>query len=164
MIPLTLPRDMPTFLGIDYGEKRVGLSHGDELGFAFAIEAATEAEAEARFAHIADEIRRRRVTELVVGYPLRLDGSRSRTTDATDAFIAELERRFGLPVHRVDEALSSAAAAESLGHRKPRSPAERRAQARGGQLDSRAAQVILQDFLNSRGYGQTAPEHDGPET
>lgn len=154
---------MPSFLGIDYGEKRVGLSHGDELGFAFALGAATEADAEARFAHIGEEIRRRRVTELVVGYPLRLDGSRSRTTDAADAFIAELERRFGLPVHRVDEGLSSAAAAESLGGRKPRSPRERREQARSGQLDSRAAQVILQDFLNSRGYGMNTPDLDGTE-
>lgn len=154
---------MPSFLGIDYGEKRVGLSHGDELGFAFALEAATEADPEARYARIGEEIRRRRVTELVVGYPLRLDGTRSRTTDAADAFIAELERRFALPVHRVDEGLSSAAAAQSLGARKPRSPAERRAQARSGELDSRAAQVILQDFLNSRGYGMTPPELDGPE-
>ena len=35
---------MPSYLGIDYGEKRVGLSHGDELGFAFALAAATEAD------------------------------------------------------------------------------------------------------------------------
>lgn len=152
---------MPTYLGIDYGEKRIGLSHGDELGFAFALEPAVEPDAEARFARIGDEIRRRRVTELVVGYPLRLDGSRSRTTDATDAFIGELERRFALPVHRVDESLSSAAAAESLGERKPRSAEERRSQARSGRLDSRAAQVILQDFLNSRGYGQAADPDDG---
>ena len=154
---------MPSFLGIDYGEKRIGLSQGDELGFAFALDAASEADAEARFAHIGAEIRRRRATELVVGYPLRLDGSRSRTTDAADAFIAELERRFGLPVHRVDEGLSSAAAAELLGTRKPRSAGERRAQARSGELDSRAAQVILQDFLNSRGYGMNLPDPDGPE-
>lgn len=149
---------MPVYLGIDYGEKRVGLSHGDELGFAFALPAAVEPEAEARFARIADEIRRRRVTDLVVGYPLRLDGERSRTTDATDRFIAELERRFGLPVHRVDEGLSSVAAEESLGRRKPRSPQERRAQARGGELDSKAAQVILQDFLNARGGALPDPD------
>jgi len=114
LIRLTLLGDMPTYLGIDYGEKRIGLSHGDELGFAFALEPAVDPDPEARFARIGEEIRRRRVAELVVGYPLRLDGSRSRTTDAADAFIAELERRFALPVHRVDEGLSSAAAAESL--------------------------------------------------
>lgn len=154
---------MPSFLGIDYGEKRIGLSHGDELGFAFALEAAIQPDAEARFNHIGEAIRRHRATELVVGYPLRLDGTRSRTTDAADAFIAELEKRFSLPVHRVDEGLSSAAASDMLGKRKPRSPQERREQARSGQLDSRAAQIILQDFLNSRGYGMTPPELDGPE-
>jgi len=150
---------MPVYLGIDYGERRIGLSHGDDLGFAFALPAALEAEPESRLARIAREIERRRVTDLVVGYPLRLDGSRSRTTDAVDRFIADLERRFGLPVHRVDESLSSAAAEDALARRKPRSPAERRNQQRDGQVDSRAAQVILQDFLNSRG-GAPLPDPD----
>ena len=150
---------MPVYLGIDYGERRVGLSHGDDLGFAFALPAALEPDAEARFARIGDEIRRRRVTHLVVGYPLRLDGSRSKTTDAVDRFIDELSRRFSLPVHRVDESLSSAAAEASLGRRKPRSPQERRSQQRDGLVDSRAAQVILQDFLDSRG-GAALPDPD----
>ena len=153
---------MPNYLGIDYGEKRVGLSHGDELGFAFALEAATEPEAEARLARIGAEITRRRIAALVVGYPLRMDGSRSRTTDAVDAFIAELERRFGLPVHRWDETLSSAAAEEALGRRKPRSPAERRAQARTGELDSKAAQLILQGYLD-RHHGVGLPPSDDPD-
>lgn len=149
---------MPVYLGIDYGEKRVGLSHGDDLGFAFALPAAVEPDSEARFARLADEIRRRRVTDLVVGYPLRLDGSRSRVTDAVDRFVGELERRFGLPVHKVDEALSSVAASEALGQRKPRSPRERREQARSGELDSRAAQIILQDFLDARGGALPDPD------
>jgi len=152
---------MPVYLGIDYGEKRVGLSHGDDLGFAFALPAATEPDPESRLARLADEIRRRRVTDLVVGYPLRLDGSRSRVTDAVDRFVAELERRFGLPVHKVDEGLSSVAAAEALGRRRPRSPRERREQARSGELDSRAAQIILQGFLDSRGGG-ALPDPDAP--
>ncbi|MFN7340681.1 MAG: Holliday junction resolvase RuvX [Opitutia bacterium] len=150
---------MPVYLGIDYGERRIGLSHGDDLGFAFALPAALEPEPEARLARIAQEIERRRVTDLVVGYPLRLDGSRSRTTDAADRFIATLEQRFRLPIHRVDESLSSAAAEDALARRKPRSPQERRSQQRDGQVDSRAAQVILQDFLNSRG-GAALPDPD----
>lgn len=150
---------MPVYLGIDYGERRVGLSHGDDLGFAFPLPAALEPDAEARFARIGDEIRRRRITDLVVGYPLRLDGSRSKTTDAVDRFIGELSHRFGLPVHRVDESLSSAAAESSLDRRKPRSAQERRTQQRDGKVDSRAAQVILQDFLDSRG-GAALPDPD----
>lgn len=149
---------MPVYLGIDYGEKRVGLSHGDELGFAFALPAAIEPDEAARLARIADEIRRRRVTDLVVGYPLRLDGSRSRTTDAVDRFILVLRERFNLPVHPVDEGLSSVAAAEALGRRKPRSAQERRDQARDGTLDSRAAQVILQGFLDSQSGALPDPD------
>ena len=91
-----------------------------------------------------------------------MDGSRSRTTDAVDAFIGELERRFGLPVHRWDETLSSAAAEEALGRRKPRSPAERRAQARTGELDSKAAQLILQGYLD-RHHGVGLPPSDDPD-
>lgn len=150
---------MPVYLGIDFGERRIGLSHGDDLGFAFALPAALEPEAEARLARIGEEIQRRRVTDLVVGYPLRLDGSRSKTTDAVDRFIAVLEQRFRLPVHRIDESLSSAAAEDALARRKPRSAQERRSQQRDGQIDSRAAQVILQDFLNSRG-GAALPDPD----
>lgn len=150
---------MPVYLGIDFGERRIGLSHGDDLGFAFALPAALEPEAEARLARIGEEIQRRRVTDLVVGYPLRLDGSRSKTTDAVDRFITVLEQRFRLPVHRIDESLSSAAAEDALARRKPRSAQERRSQQRDGQIDSRAAQVILQDFLNSRG-GAALPDPD----
>ena len=153
---------MPNYLGIDYGEKRVGLSHGDELGFAFALEAATEPDAEARLARIGVEIARRRIAALVVGYPLRMDGSRSKTTDAVDAFADELARRFGLPVHKWDETLSSAAAEEALGRRKPRSPQERRAQARTGELDSKSAQIILQGFLD-RHHGAGLLPPDDPD-
>ena len=58
------------FLGIDYGSSRVGLSHADELGFAFPLPAAVAEDAEARFAQIGQEIARRKVTLLVLGYPL----------------------------------------------------------------------------------------------
>ena len=58
------------YLGIDYGAKRVGLSHADGLGFAFPLPAAVGPDAEARFAQIGQEIARLRVTHLILGYPL----------------------------------------------------------------------------------------------
>jgi putative Holliday junction resolvase len=141
------------YLGIDYGAKRVGLSHADGLGFAFPLPAAVAPEAEERFAQIGREIARLRVTQLVLGYPLSVEGERTKRCDEVDAFAAELTRRFGLPIELVDEALSSQAADELGGLRKPRSAQERRDQARSGERDSRAAAVLLQDFLNSRGIG-----------
>lgn len=143
------------YLGIDYGAKRVGLSHADDLGFAFPLPAAIAPEAEERFAQIGQEIARLRVSQLVLGYPLSVEGERTKRCDDVDAFAAELQRRFGLPIEKFDEALSSQAADDLTGHRKPRSAQERRDQARSGERDSRAAAVLLQDFLNSRGIGAT---------
>jgi putative Holliday junction resolvase len=143
------------YLGIDYGAKRVGLSHADDLGFAFPLPAAIAPEAEERFAQIGKEIARLRVSQLVLGYPLSVEGERTKRCDDVDAFAAELQRRFGLPIEKFDEALSSQAADDLTGHRKPRSAQERRDQARSGERDSRAAAVLLQDFLNSRGIGAT---------
>lgn len=143
------------YLGIDYGAKRVGLSHADDLGFAFPLPAAIAPEAEERFVQIGKEIARLRVSQLVLGYPLSVEGERTKRCDDVDAFAAELQRRFGLPIEKFDEALSSQAADDLTGHRKPRSAQERRDQARSGERDSRAAAVLLQDFLNSRGIGAT---------
>jgi len=143
------------YLGIDYGAKRVGLSHADDLGFAFPLPAAIAPDAEARFAQIGREIARLRVTQLVLGYPLSVEGERTKRCDEVDVFAAELTRRFGLPIEKVDEALTSQAADELGGGRKARSAKERQDQARSGERDSRAAAVLLQDYLNSRGIGAT---------
>ena len=140
------------FLGIDYGSRRVGLSHADELGFAFPLPAAVAESAEERFAQIGKELARLKVNLLVLGYPLSVEGERTKRCDEVDVFAAELTRRFALPIEKVDEALTSQAADE-FGGRKARSANERKQQARTGERDSRAAAVLLQDFLNSRGLG-----------
>jgi putative Holliday junction resolvase len=141
------------FLGIDPGDRRIGLSYGDEIGIAVPVRAAVEATEEERLAHIAEEIKRRKIHELVVGYPLNMDGSAGPRTVVVDAFIAELEARFKLPVHRVDEGLSSVEAEGTFSSRqRGRSTRERKKHRATGELDSRAATVILQDFLNARGF------------
>lgn len=142
------------FLGIDHGDRRIGLSYGDDIGIAVPIAAAVEATPEARLEQIAAEIKRRRITDLVVGYPLNMDGTAGPRTVVVDAFIAGLEQRFALPVHRVDEGLSSVEAEGSFSSRqRGRSPKERQRHRATGELDSRAATVILQDFFNAQGIG-----------
>lgn len=149
----SVPAVSSVFLGIDYGSKRVGLSHGDELGFAFPLAAATAPDAEERFSHIGREIARLKVTQLVLGYPLSLEGDKTKRCLEVDAFAAELTQRFGLPIELVDEGLTSQAADALSGQRKPRTSKERQDQTKSGERDSRAAAVMLQDFLNSRGFG-----------
>ena len=131
-------------LGIDYGERRIGLSYGDELGVAVPLAAATEPTPEARLERVVQLARERRATDLVVGYPFNMDGSVGFKAREVDAFIGKLTAVLPLPVHRVDERLSTRTATE---HMSKRRDDELR---RSGRIDSMAACVILQDFLNQR--------------
>jgi putative Holliday junction resolvase len=129
-------------LGIDFGEKRVGLSYGDELGVATPLPALTDPSPEARFKKLAAIIHQRRVTDLVLGHPLNMDDSAGFKAKEVEAFAARLLAAFGRPVHLVDERLTSYEAEQSVP--KPK----RRAARASGLVDSRAACLILQDFLN----------------
>ncbi|HNX05415.1 MAG TPA: Holliday junction resolvase RuvX [Opitutales bacterium] len=135
-------------LGIDYGEKRIGLSFGDDIGVAVPIPAAVEPVFEARMEHIAAVVKARRIGHLVVGYPYNMDGSIGFKAREVDDFIAKLEARFGLPVDRVDETLTSHAVESASKKGRKGVEAVRRDRARGT-VDSGAAAIILQDYLDS---------------
>ncbi|MDD3180679.1 MAG: Holliday junction resolvase RuvX [Opitutaceae bacterium] len=131
-------------LGIDYGARRIGLSHGDELGVATPLPALTGATAEHRWQRLSAIILQRGITDLVVGYPYNMDGSVGFKAREVDAFVAQLKQRFALPVHLVDETLTSYEAEETV-------PKKARRDLRAsGLVDSRAACLILQDFLDQR--------------
>lgn len=131
-------------LGIDYGAKRIGLAHGDEIGVATPLPAVIEPAGEARWGKLGDAIKARRITDVVVGYPYNMDGSVGFKAKEVDAFVAELKARFALPVHLVDETLTSYAAESSIKKK------DRRGVRDSGLIDSRAATIILQDFLDQR--------------
>jgi len=131
-------------LGIDYGTRRIGLAYGDDLGVATPLPALVAADPARGQADLGGVIRGRRVTDLVVGYPFNMDGSSGFKAKEVDAFAARLTAEFGLPVHLVDERLTSYEAESSL------PPARRRAARAGGAVDSAAATLILQDFLNEK--------------
>lgn len=148
-------------LGIDYGSKRWGLSFADELGLALPLPAAVSSTPEERFTQLTQLITQRRITELVVGYPYNMDGTAGFKAREVDAFIAELEKRFNLPVHRTDERLTTHAATNLTPKRKskkPRTAAAHRADRATGEVDSRAATIILQDFLDTRQGPALLPE------
>ena len=131
-------------IGIDFGERRLGLSYGDEIGVAAPPEAAVEDQEAERIIHIVKIAKERRATDLVFGYPYNMDGSIGFKAREVDAFIEKLLRFISLPVHRIDERLTSNEA--SKGFAKGRDDVLRRS----GKLDSVAATLILQDFLNQR--------------
>ena len=81
---------------------------------------------------------------VVVGVPVRLDGSPSDETGVVAAFVTKLRKRITIPVFEADERLTSREAESRLAAR------ERDWRKRKAQLDAAAAAIILQDFLDSR--------------
>jgi len=131
-------------LGIDHGAKRIGLSYGDELGVATPLPALIEPTPQARMEALAAVIRQRKITDLVLGHPLNMDDTAGFKAKEVEAFAALLKATFGLPVHLVDERLTSYEAEASIPKQK------RRAVRATGLIDSRAACIILQDYLEQR--------------
>ena len=131
-------------IGIDYGTRRIGLAYGDDLGVATPLPALIEADEARRWAALAAVVKQRRATDLVLGHPLNMDGTAGFKAKEVDAFAARLRAEFGLPVHLVDERLTSHEAEATIAKSK------RRGLRASGIIDSRAATIILQDFLNQK--------------
>jgi putative holliday junction resolvase len=129
-------------LGIDYGARRIGLSYGDELGVATPLPALTDADDAKRWEGLRAVVAQRRVTDLVLGYPLNMDGTAGFKAKEVDAFAARLRAEFKVPVHLIDERLTSYEAESTIAKSK------RRDVRASGIIDSRAATIILQDYLN----------------
>ena len=139
---------MPTYLGIDYGTKRIGLALADELGIALPLGTIPGVDFPGWIEEMKQVVNERGVDELVIGYPIHMDGVVGKRAKEVDTFISELTEMFSLPVHRVDERLTSVAAAESIQRQpkgnKGRKPAD-------GRIDATAASLILRDFLEGKG-------------
>ena len=136
---------MPVYLGIDYGTKRIGLAWADELGIALPIGAVPGVDDQSYLDRIADLIEAKEVNELIVGYPIHMDGTVGVRAKEVDVFIATLEKSFAMPVHRVDERLTSLAAEESLGVQ-----SNKKKKKNLGRIDASAAGIILRDFIENR--------------
>ena len=140
-------------LGIDYGAKRVGLSYGDDIGVATPLPALVDAEPAKRWAALAVVVKARRITDFVLGYPFNMDDSVGFKAKEVDAFAGKLRTEFGLPVHLVDERLTSYEAEATI-------PKVKRREVRAsGLVDSRAATIILQDFLEEK-ISRLPPQED----
>jgi putative holliday junction resolvase len=100
------------------------------------------------FAQLEKVIRDYHVTEIVVGYPLRMSGAEGIQSDKMKLFAAELHKKFKLPVHLCDERLTSAQANRVL------RDSEMSIKRRGEVVDRLAAVLILQSWMDMRGNGQ----------
>lgn len=134
-----------TVLAFDFGVKRIGVAVGEALlGQARALTTIAAEDNDTRFTRIGKLIAEWQPQRLVVGLPLALDGTEHEMTARCRRFAHQLEGRFGLPVELVDERFSSSEAEARL------ADLGLSWQARKREVDARAAQIILQDYLDAR--------------
>lgn len=134
---------MTRVIGLDHGSRRIGVAVGDtQTRIAFARPALRPRSAAAA----ADAVRRladeEGVETIVLGLPYRMDGSEGPQAATVRRFGDRLVR-IGLEVVYEDERLSSWAAGEAL------SEGRRQATRESGELDSAAARLILQQYLDA---------------
>jgi putative Holliday junction resolvase len=136
-------------MGVDFGEIRIGLALSDETG-SLATPLATLHRRPGRrppVRKMAELVRTHGVQALVVGLPLELSGAESDWTREVRGAAQKLGERLGLPVHLVDERMSSVRAERAI-----RSSGRRRRERESrSRVDAGAATVILQDWLDRQG-------------
>jgi putative holliday junction resolvase len=120
-----------TVLAFDFGLKRIGVAVGEpELRTAHPLRAIT------RFEEIELLVREWNPAALIVGLPTSAQGAPHRMTRQAEDFARRLERRFKLPVARVDERYTSVEAEHRLRGLKKKA------------VDSVAAQLILEQYFD----------------
>lgn len=138
-------------LGIDYGEKRIGLAISDELGMlARELKIVSPKQLATELPKLVVEFE---VGAIVLGWPLNMSGQQTDKTREVSAFKEMLEQKTALPVILIDERWSSKMASNLPGAYAKRT--NHRAK-RGGHknLDSLAAQIILQNYLDKQKSSQ----------
>lgn len=133
----------PRVLGLDVGERRIGLAISDPQAVSAAgLETIIRHNLQADVDRIADIAKRHNVIEIIIGLPLNADGTEDEHSMAVMAFGKKLARATGLPIIYEDERLSSVSAirtftvpGEKAGHRKD-------------VADMQAAAIILQKYLD----------------
>ncbi len=147
---------MPRILGIDYGERRIGVALSDPLGMiAQPLPTITRRRGKrAPFAELERIVADREVDALVVGLPLDEEGDESDWTAEVRAFGDKLALRTGLPVHYVDERMTSARAERAV----RASGLSRTQREQKGRVDAAAAALILQAWLDNRAREDASTE------
>ena len=148
------------FMGLDVGDRRIGVAVSDELGLtAQPVLTLVRRNRREDLRSLARLMRKQGCSQIVVGNPLYMSGDLSPQAAKAQAFAQALREETGVPVHLWDERLSTTEAHRhlDLAGRKPGTRRE--------VIDQLAAVLILQAFLDaraSRGSSPSPPEARGP--
>ena len=132
-----------SFLAFDYGARRVGVACGNSLTRSARPLRTVAAEGDARFAAIGALIAEWQPQALVVGVPYHPDGAPHENTRRAQKFARQLNGRFKLHVHEVDERYTTTEA-HAMG---------------AADVDAASAAIILEQFLQGLpAHGTTSSE------
>jgi putative holliday junction resolvase len=146
-------------VAFDFGLRRIGIAAGDTVSRTAAPHGAVRVnQGDIDWSLIDRTIETFRPDLLVVGSPRNADGSAGALSAAADRFALALGERSHLPVRRTDEYASSLEALEQL--RLQRSSGQRRRRVRRADIDSAAAAIILERWLNRRQVGDGSEQDD----
>ncbi len=138
------------FLGIDFGTKRIGLAVSDERGvLAFPKEIVLNDED--TFKRIGVILKEENIHEIVIGESVDFSGKLNALSARIEVFILELQEKFGLPVYKQKEFLTTVEARKSKIGKKGLSPSQAHSkikQIKSGRVDASAAALILQRYLD----------------
>ena len=124
-------RKIYRFLGVDWGEKKIGLALGDsETRMAVPFKVVNNLE------EVLAEVAEEEIDKIIIGQPLKLSGERGLPA-AFKNFTASVQKRAGVEVELIDERLTSKAADALAGSKKTKAP-----------RDAIAAMLILQSYLD----------------
>ena len=127
------------FLGIDYGEKRIGLAIGnnsEKIAHTFKIIH--------KINELDDIVPAKEIHAFVIGLPLQPDGTEGKTAEMAHLFANRLQEKFNLPIYWIDETKSSVTAENYL-----KNTLFMRQDKRKNILDAESARIILQRWLDT---------------
>jgi putative holliday junction resolvase len=135
----------PRYLGLDVGDRRIGVAVSDELGLTAqpVLTLMRKRNRREDLRSLARLCRRFGVAGIVVGHPRHLSGEESPQGARVQAFALELGELAGLPVHLWDERLTTREAHQILYQTRWQRQNHRRL------VDQVAATLILQEFLDA---------------
>ncbi len=142
-----MPESGGPWLGIDYGSKRIGVAFLGEAGLAAQPLATLVNGDQGPDWHALERlIADWQPAAVVLGIPLQADGREGSTARAVRRFATELEQRYALPLHWIDERLSSHAAETQMRER------ELSRKERDRLRDQLAACAILESFYEEEAW------------
>ncbi|MGD9872732.1 MAG: Holliday junction resolvase RuvX [Kiritimatiellia bacterium] len=145
---------MSRALGIDYGDKRIGVALSDPMRIiASSLCVIENTGIKPSCAEVIALCEKHGVTQMVMGLPLNMNGTSGEAAQKAQHFAEELRKRTKIPVLMWDERLSTVSAQNAL------IEAGTRRENRRGLVDKVAAQIILQHWLDA----QPAPEGEPQE-